>query len=670
VTSYGTNTLYHNNGDGTFSDRSVASHIAGPTGFWTGASWGDYNRDGFLDLYITGYVKYSRPEATGSGHYDIENPASINPSAFRAERNLLYRNNGNGTFTEVAKSAGVADTAGRSLSAAWVDFDEDGWPDLYVANDQSENAFFRNLGNGTFENLSHAAHVDDYRSSMGIAIGDWDGDGDQDMFLTHWIAQENALYTNLLAQMRRGLAPSGGAPVTFTDEADKNGLGQSSLDFVGWGTSFIDYDNDGKLDLFIVNGSTLQSRDDSTKLVPMKNQLFWNRGAKQGFYDVSVVGGPSFRDLHDGRGAAFADYDNDGDVDVFVVNNGGAGMLLRNEGGNRNHWLQVEVRGTKSNRQGIGATVRVVAGGASYKRQVGAQSSYLSQNSLVETFGLGTLTKADSIEVTWPSGARDVRTDVASNQRLVIIEGEAPAVDRTRVQDFWTVYREATSLRIAHNPQRAAERYERALELNPNHEDALYYLGSMRLALRDFAGAARAWRSLLSVNPSSARTQSQLGALHMCLDAGAPFQLDSAERHLRRAHEINREENGPLVRMGEVALMRGDVQAARRLFETVLATDAANGPAHFYTGYIALRSNKAVVALEEFRRAAPAVGAAAPAVAGEGDTKHGPSAPVAGEDACGALRALSRGIQPTGDEREMAKRYGALDGLLRRARDR
>jgi tetratricopeptide (TPR) repeat protein len=562
------------------------------------------------------------------------------------------------------------DTTGRGLSAAWVDFDEDGWPDLYVANDQSENAFFHNLGNGKFENLSHAAHVADYRSSMGIAIGDWDGDGDQDMFLTHWIAQENALYTNLLVQMKQGLAPALGAPVAFSDEADNNGLGQSSLDFVGWATSFIDYDNDGRLDLFIVNGSTLQKREDPAQLVPMKNQLFWNRGAKQGFYDVSVVGGPSFRDVHVGRGAAFADYDNDGDIDVFVVNNGGAGMLLRNEGGNRNHWIQVEVRGTKSNRQGIGATVRVVAAGASFKRQVGAQSSYLSQNSLIETFGLGMLSRADTIEVAWPSGARDVRVDVASNRRILITEGEAPVVDRPRVQSFWSIYREATAARIAHNTQVAAESYARALVLNPNHEDALYYLGSMRLALGDFTGAARAWRILVSVNPSSARTQSQLGALYMCLDPGAPFQLDSAERHLRRAHEINKEETGPLLRLGEVALMRVDAEAARRFFETVLATDAANGPAHFYAGYIAWKSNNAMVARQEFRRAAPTAGASMAAVPGEGDTKRGSTPLDSDEGRCGELRAPSRGIQPTDDEREMAKRYAALGRLLRSARER
>src|SRR5688572_6081090 len=283
LTSYGKNSLYRNNRDGTFDDRSAASRIGDPTGFWTGASWGDYNRDGFLDLYVTGYVRYTRTDSSeSSGKYDVENPASINPSSFRPERNLLYRNNRDGTFTELAASAGVVDSAGRGLAAAWADFDEDGWPDLYVANDVSDNALYRNLGNGKFVDVGRASRVADYRSSMGIAIGDWDGDGDQDMFLTHWIAQENALYTNLLRAPNGGVGRPPGAPLAFMDDADRLGLGQSSLDFVGWGTSFMDYDNDGRLDLLAVNGSTLQQRSDPTQLVPMRNQLFWNRDATDG----------------------------------------------------------------------------------------------------------------------------------------------------------------------------------------------------------------------------------------------------------------------------------------------------------------------------------------------------------------------------------------------------
>jgi Flp pilus assembly protein TadD len=667
LTAYGRNVLYHNKGDGTFADVSAASRIGDPVGFWTGASWGDYDRDGFLDLYVTGYVKYKRPEnGDASPRYDVENPASINPASFAPERNLLFRNNRNGTFTEVARLAGVSDVTGRGLSAAWADLDSDGWLDLYVANDQSDNAFFRNLGNGKFADLSHSARVADYRSAMGIAVGDWDNDGAQDLFLTHWIAQENALYTNQLSESKKRLAGGDVSKLTFMDEADRAGLGQISLDFVGWATSFIDYDNDGKVDLFVANGSTLQDKSDSTHLVPMRNQLFWNQGRRAGFFDVSRVAGATFGKEFVGRGAAFADYDNDGDEDVFIVNHGGPGILLRNDGGNRNHWLQIEVRGTKSNRQGIGATVRVVVGGTTQTRQIGAQSSYLSQNNLIETFGLGAATQADTVEVRWPAGARVVRAGVSANQRLLITESDAAGIDRTQVRDFWKLYREATSLRVARMTQRASDVYARALELNPKHEDVLYYYGGMRLDLGDFAGAARAWRTLATVNPSSARAHSELGSLFLCLEPGAPFQLDSAQRYFTRAHEINKEETGPLVRLGEVALLRGDLATAKRHFEAVLVTHAGNGAARFYAGYVDWKNGNAALAQRQFALAVAAAESAAPSALppGEGDTKRGTAALVAETHRCGELRAVTKRLRTADPKRDMVTRYRELNSVL------
>lgn len=667
LTAYGRNVLYHNNGNGTFTDRGLVSRVGVPEGFWTGASWGDYNRDGFLDLYVTGYVKYKRPDDGGAqSRYDIENPASINPASFRPERNLLFRNNGNGTFTEVAAAAGVADVTGRGLSAAWVDLDGDGWLDLYVANDQSDNALFRNLGNGKFADISHSARVADYRSAMGIAVGDWDNDGAQDLFLTHWLAQENALYTNQLSESKKRVTGGDVSKLTFMDEADRFGLGQISLDFVGWATSFIDYDNDGKVDLFIVNGSTLQDRSDSTHLVPMRNQLFWNQGRRAGFFDVSLVAGATFGKEFVGRGAAFADFDNDGDEDVFIVNHGGPGILLRNDGGNRNHWLQVEVRGAKSNRQGIGATVRVVVGDTTQTRQIGAQSSYLSQNSLIETFGLGAAARADTVEVRWPAGARVVRADVSSNRRLLITESEAAGMTHVQVQDFWKLYREATTLRIARSTQRASDVYAHALELNPIHEDVLYYYGSMRLDLGDFSGAARAWRTLVTVNPSSARAHSELGSLYLCLDAGAPFQLDSAERHFARAHEINKEETGPLVRLGEVALLRGDLAAAKRHFDAVLVTHAGNGLARFYAGYVEWKNGNTALAQQQFARAVAAAGSTPISArpSGEGDTKRGMAALVARNERCDGLRRLTEQLRTAAGKRDMVTRYRELENVL------
>ncbi|MDH3456199.1 MAG: CRTAC1 family protein [Gemmatimonadota bacterium] len=425
VSAYGDNILYHNRGDGTFADNTEDAGLGGRPGFWAGARWGDYDRDGFLDLYVTGYVKYRYLAAQEKSlQYDVEQPAGINPSSFEPERNLLYRNNGDGTFSELAVRAGVSGEPGRSLGAVWADFDDDGWPDLYVANDVSDNLLFWNQRDGTFTDISLAARVADYRGAMGIAVGDWDGDDDVDMFVTHWIAQENALYSNLRSELR-ALGSDTPQPLQFIDVADRYGLGQVALEFIGWGTSFIDYNNDGRLDLFIVNGSTLQQDDDPRLLVPMTDQVFWNRGADDGFYNVSSVSGEYFGQGSVGRGAAFGDYDNDGDVDVFVVNNGGPGVLLRNEGGNRQRWLEVRLIGEQSNRSAIGAKLRLVAGGAVQVREVGAQSSYLSHNSLVQHFGLGTLQGADTLEIRWPSGLRQVVVGPASNQILRVSEKAA-----------------------------------------------------------------------------------------------------------------------------------------------------------------------------------------------------------------------------------------------------
>lgn len=443
VTSYGENVLYHNHGDGTFTDVTRRSGAGGKRGFWAGAAWGDYDQDGWLDLYVTGYVQYSYPaDLMGAAYYDAENPASINPNTFDPERNLLYHNNGDGTFTEVAAGARVLGEHGKGLGAVWADLDEDGWPDLYVANDVSDNQLFYNLGNGTFRDISHLARVADYRSAMGLAIGDWDGDQDLDIFITHWIAQENALYDNQRDRTASGgppapFQPGGpeaatrakaganqvGTALVFMDEADRFGVGQIALDYVGWGTFFFDYDNDGRLDLFVVNGHTFQQRDAPALLVPQHSQLFWNRGAQEGFYDVGAVSGEYFRQAYVGRGAAFADYDNDGDLDVFVVNHGGPAVLLRNQGGNRRSWLQVKLEGRQSNRSAMGAKLRLVAGRTVQIREVGAQAPYLSQNSLIEHFGLGNETQADSLVVSWPSGVRQVFTGLRANQVLHVVEG-------------------------------------------------------------------------------------------------------------------------------------------------------------------------------------------------------------------------------------------------------
>ncbi len=422
VSSYGENIFYHNNGDGSFSNRTKQSGLGGLQGFWAGVSWADYNNDGFLDIYVCGYVKYGISVNTGgSMQYDEEVPASINPSSFQSERCLLYKNRGNGTFKEVAKEAGVDNPKGKSLSAAWCDFDDDGWPDLYVANDVSDNALYHNLGNGKFADVSHSARVADYRGAMGIATGDWDNDQDMDLFVTHWIAQENALYSNLKSQIA-AMKNESINPLQFMDEADRYGLGQIALDYIGFGTSFFDFDNDGDLDLFVVNGSTFQKKSQPTLLIPMPDQIFWNRSSEDGFYNVSAVSDSAFKSNYVGRGGAYADYDNDGDLDLFIVNNQGPAILFKNETRNSNNWFKCTLHGSKSNSLAIGAKLSLKAGDEIQIRQVGSQSSYLSQNSYIQHFGLGESKAIDSLHIVWPSGYQQIKKDISANQHIHIYE--------------------------------------------------------------------------------------------------------------------------------------------------------------------------------------------------------------------------------------------------------
>ena len=438
VTRFGTPLLFENRGDGTFVDLSHVASMASFDGFWTGASWADADRDGDLDLYVCGYVRY-HPEDAAAGatlQYDAQVPFTLNPSSFEPERNLYFRNDG-GTLQEAAAAAGIDNPAGRSLSAAWADLDSDLWPDLYVANDISDNALFHNRGDGTFADVSHSAWVADYRGAMGLAVGDWENDGDLDIFVTHWIAQENALYVN----QHRTIAAGADDPLHFTDEADLVGLGQIALDYVGWGTEMLDYDNDGRLDLFVVDGSTFQRGEDASRLVAMKNLLFWNGGREQGFFEVGATAGPSFAVENVARGAAASDYDGDGDLDLAIVENGGPARLLRNDGDGSNAWVRVVVRGPASPpgpgpataRFAEGARIEVDAGGLTQLRVVGTGPSYLSQSPPGEvTFGLGTAARVDALRVAWPDGSTQSFADLPVRSVLTIVEGADPSVGSGR----------------------------------------------------------------------------------------------------------------------------------------------------------------------------------------------------------------------------------------------
>ncbi|MDX1637319.1 MAG: CRTAC1 family protein [Balneolaceae bacterium] len=421
VTAYGRNRLMKNNGDGTFTDITVQAGLGDEERFWAGASWGDYNRDGHLDLYVTGYVAYE-DLSLPADQLAAEEPPSINPSTFDPIGNRLYRNNGDGTFTEKTSQAGVTNENGKSLSASWIDLNQDLWPDLYVANDVSDNVLYVNNRDGTFTNASHRAHVADYRGAMGLASGDWDNDQDTDLFITHWLAQENALYTNRWKDTVQTDNRSG-RTLRFTDDSANHGLGQSSLDYVGWATSFIDFDLDGRLDLFVINGSTNQYPENPEHLRPMPDQLFWNGGRNRGFFDVSSQSGPYFSKPFVGRGGAVSDYDRDGDPDLFILNHSGQGVLLENNAARDRNWLAIALHGTQSNRSAIGTQLRLVSGDMVQIRQVGAQSSYLSFNSLKQHFGLGSHQQVDTLAIRWPSGKTNIYHKLEPNQFIIITEG-------------------------------------------------------------------------------------------------------------------------------------------------------------------------------------------------------------------------------------------------------
>jgi hypothetical protein len=326
----------------------------------------------------------------------------------------------------VTASAGVSNPDGKGLNVLFADFDGDRWPDIYVGNDVSNNALYRNVGTGRFRNLSASSWTADVRASMGIAVGDFDSDGDLDMFLTHWIAQENALYKNMWVENGR----RGRHVLTFMDVCDSYGLGQSSLDYTKWGTDFIDIDNDGQLDIFVAQGSTLEEDADSTKLMPERPMLYWNKGGESGFYDVSSVSGEVFSHKLHARGAAFGDFDGDGGVDIALSQNRGPAILLSN-GGTRGHFLDVELVGSLSNRSALGARIVGRGGARRWCKEVGAGGSYLSQNALTAHFGLGDVGAVERLEVRWPSGRDSVLVDVRADRKIRIVE---PATGRPLIQ--------------------------------------------------------------------------------------------------------------------------------------------------------------------------------------------------------------------------------------------
>ena len=415
VTCLGKNHLFHNNGDGTFTDVTDRAGVGDPR--WsTGAAFFDYDGDGRLDLFVSNYVDFDinhLPEFGKGRTCQYKGvPVQCGPRGLPGAGDTLYHNNGDGTFTDVSKKAGVSDPEGYyGLGVIASDFDDDGLMDFYVANDSTPNFLYHNNGDGTFKEIGFTSGtaVNDNGSeqgSMGVTLGDYDHDGRLDLFVTNFADEYNTLY-------------HADAKNSFTDVSYKAKVAEVSLPFVGWGTKFFDYDNDGWVDLFVANGHVYPQLENYRQ-----RKLVHHNNRDGTFTEVGEQLGPALAEKRVGRGVAFGDIDNDGDVDLVVGDLDGPPQLLRNDGGNQNNSVLIKTVGTRSNRDGIGARVKVVSGDLSQVDEVRSGGSYLSQSDLRLHFGLERRTKIDLIEVRWPSGAVDRVTNAGAGKILTIKEGQ------------------------------------------------------------------------------------------------------------------------------------------------------------------------------------------------------------------------------------------------------
>ena len=413
LTNWGEDILYRNEGDGSFSDVTRRAGIDNPQ-WGSSAAFLDYDNDGWLDLIVANYVDFTVENHPWCGHPVLKLRFYCDPKEHEPLRDILYRNEGDGSFSDVSEEAGIT-FAGNGLGAHCWDYDGDGDMDIYVANDMNPNFFYENQGTGRFEEiglLSGAALSADGlpMAGMGVDSGDYDNDGDLDLFVTNYQLENNTLYRN--------------DGMVFTEVSFSSGIGEISLNYLGFGTGFFDYDNDGWQDLFITNGHVHDNIEkfDAIVTYAQKPQLFRNERGR--YVDRSWEMGQPFEEGYVGRGAMFGDLDGDGDLDIVETGSGYPAKVLRNDGGNAKHWLQVELEGRVSNRDGIGAKVYVEVAGQRSFREVKAGVGYQSSSQTAPFFGLGEAERADRVEVVWPSGIRQVVDGVAADQILELVEPE------------------------------------------------------------------------------------------------------------------------------------------------------------------------------------------------------------------------------------------------------
>ena len=414
ITCVGQNRLFRNTGKGTFVDVTKSSGLGGRQALSSSALWFDYDRDGLLDLFVCNYVKWSEEHDVFCSR-DGKRKSYCTPEAYRGETCWLFRNRGDGTFEDVTAKSGIFDSSSKSLGVAMLDFDQDGWPDLLVTNDTQPNKLYRNQRNGTFKDAAVEAGIafsaeGKARAGMGVDVADFDNSGNVGAAITNFDNEMIGLYR-----------ATGG---NFGDVAVQSGVGMATKDKLGFGCAFLDVDRDGFLDLAVVNGHI----DDTVRNVngvgyAQPPQLFLNRG-RGAFVDVASEVGGGFGASKVGRGLAYGDFDRDGDLDILVTTNAGPAYLYRNDQTAQNRSIRFRLIGAKSNRDAIGAAVKVEAGGMTQSRLVKGGSSYLSQSELPLTFGLAKHDKIQRVLIQWPSGRTEDYKDLASGRAYDIVEGK------------------------------------------------------------------------------------------------------------------------------------------------------------------------------------------------------------------------------------------------------
>ncbi len=415
LTNFGSNVLYQNNGDGTFINVAEAAQVA-DTRWGTSCAFADFDNDGFLELYVSNYANYTLDAHKMCYRHDI--PVYCGPSSYPPQPDLFYHNNGNGTFTDLTKQNGLLSVpAAHGLGVAIGDSDNDGDIDIYVANDQDFNFLFENRGDGTFEEIGLLSGVScsdmgKAEAGMGVVFADYDNDGKLDITVSNFQNETNTLYHNQGDNF-------------FIDTTIIAGIAEHTHRYLGWGIGFLDYDNDGYKDIFVANGHTMDNiaEVDRSTTTPQQNLIFRNLGNGQ-FVEATAQMGEDFSLRKTSRAAAFGDYDNDGDIDILVTNWNQTVDLLRNEGGNRNNWIQVKAIGTKSNRSAIGTRIKAVVGEHTQYAEVKSSGSYLAFSDLRVHFGLKDAENVDLLEIHWLSGMVDTATNLPVNQQFIVVEGK------------------------------------------------------------------------------------------------------------------------------------------------------------------------------------------------------------------------------------------------------